>query len=276
MAHLSDLIRRHYARGSIINRIERAFAQSGLTPKTVMPADLASIDEFHVRGRLATEELANRIVYPPAPRILDIGCGLGGAARYLANTTNGQVVGIDLTLDYLEAASLLTTWTGNAPNISFVNADATRLPVLSESFDVAWTQHAQMNVASKPGFYGEIARILRPGGQLAFHDIFRRGSRAPFFPLPWADDPSLSFLASPDATRELLERLDFEVLHWEDQTRQSLQWFEARLNGVRERRPSRLGLHLLMGDTAREKLENLVESLARDRLAVVQGLARKR
>jgi cyclopropane fatty-acyl-phospholipid synthase-like methyltransferase len=69
----------------------------GKTTDTVTIDDLAPMDEFHIGGRKATEELVSQLQLAPADHVLDIGCGLGGAARFVASRHHCQVTGIDLT-----------------------------------------------------------------------------------------------------------------------------------------------------------------------------------
>jgi len=70
------------------------------------------VDEFHVRGREATVELARRAALGPGTRVLDVGCGLGGSARYLAAEHECQVTGIDLTQEYVDVANALAGMVG--------------------------------------------------------------------------------------------------------------------------------------------------------------------
>ena len=112
-------------------------------------------------------------------RVLDIGCGLGGPSRYLAATVGCEVVGIDLTPEYVAAATLFAARLGLSGRVSYREADALALPFEGESFDVAWSQHAAMNIADKAALYGEMFRVLRPGGKVVLYDVCRGpGGRA--------------------------------------------------------------------------------------------------
>lgn len=71
---------------------------------------MASVDEFHIRGRKATLELAERMKLTEDSRVLDIGSGLGGPARALADSYGCHVDGVDLTQESCEAAEILTAW----------------------------------------------------------------------------------------------------------------------------------------------------------------------
>jgi ubiquinone/menaquinone biosynthesis C-methylase UbiE len=268
-----DRVERHYGRGGILESILDALSRMGKDVERLAPADLAAVDEFHIRGREATVELAARASLPPGRHVLDVGCGLGGSARYVASELHGRATGIDLTREYVEAASALARLVGLQHVVEFCRASALALPFADGVFDVAWTEHAQMNIADKRRFYGELTRVLRPGGRLLFHDIFEGPGGPPHFPVPWADDPSISFLAAPEAVRAVLEAIGVRLVDWEDKTRQSLDWFAAVVERIERSGPPPLGIHLLMGETARIKLRNMVRNLEESRIVVIQAVA---
>ena len=84
-----------------------------------------------------------------------------------------------------------------------------------------------MNIADKAGLYAEVARVLEPGGRLAFFDVVA-GEQGPLhFPVPWANEPDRSFLAHPDAIRETLEQGRWTITHWQDLTPEALEFFTA-------------------------------------------------
>lgn len=174
-----ERVERHYARDDdILLCIAAALREAGKDPSRLAPADLAPVDEFHIRGRESTVELARRAAPRTGERVLDLGCGLGGSARYLAAEHGCAVTGIDLTHAYVDAARTLTRWVGLDGRVRFEAADALALPFDDASFDLVWTEHVQMNIADKSRLYAEIARVLAPGGRLALHD-FLRGTGEP-------------------------------------------------------------------------------------------------
>ena len=102
----------HYARSGLIEAIEAGILQMGKTPDTVTIDDLAPADEFHIGGRTATEELIEQLGVTPGDHVLDVGCGLGGPARFVAQRFKCRVSGIDLTSDYVETGNRLCEWVG--------------------------------------------------------------------------------------------------------------------------------------------------------------------
>lgn len=240
------------------------------------PADLAPVDEFHIRGREATVELARRASLSPGLRVLDVGCGLGGSARYLAAEHQCQVTGIDLTQEYVNVANALADMVGLRDKVAFRQASALDMPFDDGSFDVVWTEHVQMNIADKRAFYREIGRVTRPKGLLLFHDIFLGDLGSLHYPVPWAEDASISFLAAPEEVRQILEDLGFVIHDWDDKSQPSLDWFVAAIEKLKVSGTPPLGLHLLMGNTANAKFENNIRNLRERRLVVFQARAEKR
>lgn len=268
-------VERHYGRGQILQSIMRALREMQKDISTLSPVDLALVDAFHTRGRAATIDLARRAALTPGLKVLDIGCGLGGSARYLVSEHGCQVTGIDLTKEYVDAASAIAELVGMKNLVAFHQASALDLPFPDGSFDVVWTEHVQMNIADKRAFYGQIARVLTPRGRLLFHDVFQGPGGALHYPVPWAEDASISFLETPETVRNILEGLGFSVLDWEDKSQMSREWFVTRIAALDASGPSPLGSHLLMGETARHKLENNVRNLSERRSVVVQGVVEK-
>lgn len=268
-------VEKHYGRGEILNSILHALREAGKDVAHLTPPDLAPVDEFHIRGREATIELAKRVSLQPGLHVLDVGCGLGGSARYLASEHGCYATGIDLTKEYVEVANALADLVGLKDRVEFQHSSALDMPFDNNAFDVVWTEHVQMNIADKRAFYAEIARVLKPGGRLLFHDIFQGDAGAPHYPVPWAETSEISFLATPETVRELLNTLGFKLPAWENKSQHSLEWFTATLERIKQSGPPPLGIHLLMGATVKAKFENVLRNLQEGRIVVFQAVAER-
>jgi len=266
----------HYDAPNLAERILEGLRMAGKDPESLGADDLAPVDEFHIRGREATEELAGLLELKAGSEVLDIGSGLGGTARFLAGEFGCQVTGIDLTQSYCDVATSLSSRVGLADRTRFTQASALELPHDDASFDVVWTEHVQMNIEDKVRFYSEAARVLRPGGHLVFHDVFAGADGPVTFPVPWASDSSMSFLATPEETRELVNGLGLSELEWIITTAASVAWFEAAAErNANNGGPPPLGIHLLMGDTAKIKFGNLMNGLRDSGLCTVEAVFQK-
>ena len=127
----------HYGLQGIPARIEEALRQAGYGEGPVNWPELAALDQFHTRGLAATKELAEGLCLTGGNRVLDVGSGLGGPARYLAAVHGCHVTGIELTPLYVEASAMLSRRTGLADRTRFVQGDALEMPLAPESFDHA-------------------------------------------------------------------------------------------------------------------------------------------
>lgn len=262
---------RHYGRGGLLDAINKALG-TVIRDKRVAPADLAPVDEFHNRGRDATLELAALAGFGRGERVIDVGSGLGGSARHLADEHGCRVTGIDATREYVETARELARRVGLEDSVDFHHASALSLPFDDASFDGAWTEHVQMNIADKTAFFSEIARVIKPGGRLAFHEILAGSNGELAFPVPWAETAELSFLADEAGMREAVAQAGFEIQVWRDMTEASLEWASSMAARIKEEGPPPLGVHLLLGQTAPVKLGNLIANMKRGTIRVVQAV----
>ena len=140
------------------------WTRAGLDRTTLRPADLAPVDEFHIRGRAASLEIVEALDLTADSHVLDLGSGLGGPARTLAELTGCTVTGVDLTPEFCEVATALSEWTGLSDRTRFQVGDATATGLPDAAVDAALTVHVAMNIADKPALYAEAFRVLRPGG----------------------------------------------------------------------------------------------------------------
>lgn len=276
MTDIDILVDQHYGFGQIMDKIEAGLKLAGKNIDSLTVDDLAPIDEFHSRGRESTLEVVGLTTISASDRVLDVGCGLGGTARHLADQYQCQVVGIDLTEEYISVGKKLTELVGLTDRVVLRQASALEIPYEDNSFDIVWTEHVQMNIADKNQFYSEIARVLNPGGRLLFHDIFRGLGDKPFYPAPWAEDESISALATESAARSTMEQVGLEIDQWIVKNPESLAFFKRVLTKIEADGPPPLGIHLLMGNNARDKLENYVRNVSEARVSVALGMAHKK
>jgi len=272
---IANAVQAHYTRADLGGAILAALRQAGKDPDHLTPPDLTPVDSFHIRGRVATLELARAAGLEATQRVLDVGCGIGGTSRCLASEFGCQVTGVDLTETYCRVAAMLTEKTGLASLIDYRQADATALPFDEGSFDVVWTEHVAMNIPDKARLYAELHRVLKPGGTLAIYDILAGPSGPVLFPVPWARTPDSSFLVSPDDLRALLQGAGFTMQRWDDTTDAARAWFVALAEKIRQSGLPALGFHLLMGADFAAMAQNQRRNLEEGRIVLAQIVARK-
>ena len=275
MANTETRVEAHYTQGDMAARILALLRELGADLDALTLDDLAPFDEMHVRGHEATVSLVERAGFTRDMRILDVGCGLGGPTRYLAAITGCRVTGIDLTHEFVRSAAILAQKVGLSGQISYRHASALALPFEDASFDGAWSQHVQMNIADKPRLYGEIARVVKPGGRFAAYDVLAGPTGPPHYPCPWASDTATSFLIAPESWRALLETSGFVVEQWHDMTETALAWF-AKMSEQAKADPAALNLReRIHGPELRERVGNLRRSLADGRAVLIETVCRR-
>lgn len=272
---VNEIVQAHYTRSDLGSVILAALEKAGKDLNRLTPEDLAPIDEFHIRGRAATLELARAASVDSTKRVLDVGSGIGGTSRCLAWEFGCRVTGIDLTDEYCRTAAMLSERIGLAELIDYRQGDATNLPFPDASFDIVWTEHVAMNIPDKPRLYREMQRVLKPGGTLAIYDILAGPGGPVIFPVPWARTPESSFLATPDELRMLLEESGFKIAVWSDTTDAARVWFVALAEKIRKEGMPPLGFHVLLGSDFQVMAQNQRRNIEEGRIVLVQVVARR-
>jgi SAM-dependent methyltransferase len=228
-------------------------------------ADLAAYDEFHVGGRPATLAFAEKLGLKAGMRLLDIGCGIGGAARTVAHYANIHVTGLDLSPDYIAAAKTLSAACGLSSETEFHQGDATSLPFADDAFDAAYSIHAAMNVRDKNVLYAEARRVLKTGSCFGLYDVMAGTEEGMAWPVPWAAEAGMSFLIPLETLEEILKRSGFAIEAREECTGRAIQSLT---------RPAGPGIRLLMGEDADRKITNLRDNLNAGHCTLWQVVAR--
>lgn len=271
---VNDRVSAHYAHGALWNNIAEALAAAGVVLDAATPEDLAPLDHLHGRGIEATRELLERLAPQPGSRLLDIGAGIGGPARYAAWAYECHVTAVDLTPDFCGVAERLTQAAGLGHRVRIEVADALALPYEDSSFDAAISQYVLMNVPDEAAFFREAARVLKAGAACAVSRLCLGPGGPPHYPAPWAMTAETSFMSTPDETRERMEQAGFEILSMRDMTAESLAHHQRMRERIERDGPPVLGPHVVIGEGARERLRNAARSVEEGRTVPIEIVGR--
>jgi SAM-dependent methyltransferase len=266
----------HYHRPQLLETILDKLAASGKDISSLSRHDLSTVDEFHLQGAAISVALAKRVGLSPDQRVLDIGCGIGGPCRLIADEFGCEVAGVDYTAEYVRTAIELTRLVGLSEKVTFYEADALNLPFAEATFDVVWTQHAQMNIDNKTQLYAEVKRALKTNGLFVYYDIFGTEKGTPYFPVPWAETPATSHLMPHERLKSIFDEKEWEGIFFEDHTDNCTMFLGKALEGIRAGKAPSVGLNLLMGEKTLEKFTNLFQCLEGGIVEVHAGVYRKR
>lgn len=254
---------RHYAQPGLAARLLAAIG-----PGPLDPAELAPVDEFHVGGRAATLAVADRLGFADGARLLDAGCGLGGASRLFA-ARGAHVVGLDVTEDYVRAARALARVTGLEPAARYAVGSVLAPPFADQAFDGAYMLHVGMNLPDKAAAFAAVRRLLAPGARFAVYDVTLAGDRdALVLPLPWAREPAANFIAPAEVYRAALTQAGF------DRVEEAHLGALARPPSGTGPPPGGLGLQMVMGADAPQRLANMAAALRAGVVAPIAFFAR--
>ena len=271
-----DNVSVHYTHGDLLGTIRSCVEAMGKTLQTVTVDDLAPVDEFHIGGRQASEAFLSQLDLSTNIHALDIGCGLGGASRFVASRFGARVTGIDLTPEYVETGRELCEWVGLHDRIALYQGSALAMSFGGAEFDAAYMMHVGMNIADKMALFSEVFRVLKPGAVFGIYDVMKTGSGDLSFPVPWATTSEASAVEPPEHYRNALGVAGFSISAERNRRDFALEFFQklqakaATMDG-----PPPLGLHILMGESAPIKVQNMIENIRANRVAPVELIAQK-
>jgi SAM-dependent methyltransferase len=268
-------IHSYYSPNDLYNRIIEGLDAIGKDLTRITLEDLSPADEFHIRGNTATQELIELARFTPDMHILDVGCGAGGSTRRLSHETGCCVTGIDLSDEYIDAAVRLTQLLDMEERVKFHAASALALPFTDDTFDGAWSIQMNMNVEDKLAWLKEIYRVLKPGGRAVLYEVCGNRNTPIHFPVPWAQDNSMSFLIPPGPFRDVISASGFEIEVWNDKTDLAREAFAHMKEPVGEPELPELGVHLLVGNDILTKAYNLHRNLDEQRVSLIETVAVK-
>lgn len=270
----------HYGNGNLLSAIHRGLELLGKDTKNLDVEDLAPVDHYHGGGVDSTQRLAERLdryaSLKAGDHLLDVGCGLGGPARFFATAYDCRLTGVDLTAEFCDIAVALNKMTGLSERIDIRNGSATDLPFEADSFDHAYSQAISMNIEDKEKFHSEAARVLKPGGCFALTEIVQGPGGDVLFPMPYARSEKDSFVVALEDTIGSLGSAGFEILLVANTSDRNRKAHAERRDIAETGKLPALGAHLIMGEDALEMMRFSAKNHAENRIISYAYICRKR
>lgn len=263
----------YYTPNDLYNKIIEGLNELGVDLSKVTLDDLQPVDEFHIRGDTATKELIELSGFTPDMHVLDVGCGIGGSTRRLSRETGCRTTGIDLSDEYIDTAQRLTELLNMQDEVDFHAASALALPFDDNSFDGVWSLQMNMNIDDKLAWLKETWRVLKPGCRAVLYEVCGNKNTPLHFPVPWAQDSSMSFLVPPDTFRGLMTSAGFDIVVWHDKTDLARDAFAQVQEPTGEANLPVLGVYMLVGNDIRTKAYNLRRNLDEERVSLIETVA---
>ncbi|QND66663.1 methyltransferase domain-containing protein [Mesorhizobium loti] len=265
-------ITNHYGSDGIVERILGAVPDA----HALVTRQLYPFDQLHGRELVATQDHAARLAPSSTDRILDIGSGIGGPARFLADTYGCSVDGVDLTPAFVEASRRLTELCGLSDKVRFHEANATKLPFADATFDAAICFYVGMNIADKEAVIGQAFRVLKPRGRLIWTEAVLVGGD-PHYPLPWAVSPAGSHLVDGNTLKSLFVEAGFLLDDVIDETGEHVELALKRENtGIVPSPAQRQANEIVLGQEFVQRRKNYITSLSEGKLASLAVFGSKR
>ena len=155
-----------------LDRIAKSLAALGIGPTDPIRSEqLFPLDQWHIHGIDAVRRAAEQFGLGPASRVLDIGSGLGGPARFLAHSTGCHVTALELQPSLHAIAADLTQRCGLGKLVTHLCGDALSHPIPDAAFDVVVSWLAVHHITDRTRLLARFARALRPGGGCYIEDL---------------------------------------------------------------------------------------------------------
>jgi len=163
-----------------LDRVEKGLINLGIGPDDMIrPEQLFSLDQWHYHGIDAVRRASDELGLRPGSRVLDVGSGIGGPARFLAHSVGCHVTALELQPKLHAMASNLTLRCGLGERITHLCGDALDYPLPHAAFDAMVSWLVMHHVPDRARLCRRLVRALRSGGGCYIEDLYMRAPSSP-------------------------------------------------------------------------------------------------
>ena len=227
-----------------VERIENELRARGLADGAPLEvADLTPFDQYHYHGTAAVDAAISALSIGPESRVLEVGAGIGGPARHLAETTGCHVTALEIQPDLHAMGARLTERCRLQQRVHHVCADILETPFDAGSFDALVSHLVFLHIPDRTRLFAACRAAMKAGGRIYVEDFTKR--REPT-PQQWAvleEKVYCSYLPTRRDYAAQLEEAGFTGLAVEDLTESWTAFTAARLGSFRAARDRHVEVH---------------------------------
>ena len=228
---------------SDVHRIYNNLAALGYGPDD--PLDLAALtpfDQYHYDGTHAVDLALSRLGVSNGARLLDIGAGIGGPARYIADQTGAHVTALELQADLDGVARDLTARCGLSARVTHTCGDILD-GQMRGPFDGIISLLCMLHIPDKPRLFAACRAALRPGRAMYIEDFARARPLSPAEEQLLAVKVQCTALPTPAEYRTHLAGAGFSAVNLTDVTQEWRQFSAARVAAAHQAHAANVALH---------------------------------
>ena len=226
-----------------VERINNELKELGCTTGELRVEDLIPFDQFHPLSTVALDEAANQLGILPSSQVLDIGSGVGGPARYLAQQYQCLVTGVELHPQMCKAAIELTQQTRLSEQVNFYQGDITTIDLKGQSFDYWIAIGVFLHIPDRSTLFSRCFELLKPGGSGYIEDFFQRQTFTAAEKAQLTNTLACPYLPTRDRYLVDLAASGFVDLHFEDVTYLWQPWEIQRAIEFEQNKSRHLKVH---------------------------------
>ncbi len=223
-------------------RILRELAAKGFGPDDPLRvSDLTPFDQYHYHGTAAVDEAIGALGLKPGMRVLDVGAGLGGPARYMAERAGVHVTALELQEDLSDIAEGLTRRCGLSAQVS--HACGNVLDGIDGSYDAIISMLCFLHIPDRTRLFQVCRAALRPGGRMYVEDYGQARSPSPSEAAALAHKVQCPYLPPTEQYRADLFAAGFSDVAMEDVTADWTAFTQSRARAYTAARDRHVSLH---------------------------------